>query len=139
MTITTVRQGVPTTGLPEISHIDDAECHRFQASVELIGKRWSSGIVLAVARGAHRFSEITAMVPGLSDRLLAQRLRELEAAGLLEREVIASTPVQVRYRLTAKGSDLLQSLQPLVMWGQRWVGPNRTVDAGSGTGLTPQR
>jgi DNA-binding HxlR family transcriptional regulator len=104
----------------DIQHIDDAECRRFQSSLELVGRRWSSGILLAVARGASRFSEIVATVPGLSDRLLAQRLKELDSAGLLEREVVATTPVQVRYRLTARGDDLMRSLQPLVGWGQRW-------------------
>ncbi|MET0990601.1 MAG: helix-turn-helix domain-containing protein [Glaciihabitans sp.] len=104
----------------DLHHIDDEECHRFQSSVELIGKRWSSGIMLAIARGAHRFTEIIAVVPGLSDRLLAQRIKELEAAGMLERIVISSTPVQVRYRLTERGSDLLASLQPLMAWAQRW-------------------
>jgi DNA-binding HxlR family transcriptional regulator len=55
--------------------------------------------------------------------LLAQRLKELEASGLVQREVIASTPVQVRYSLTEAGSDLLDSLQPLAAWGQRWGTP----------------
>lgn len=88
--------------------------------LELVGKRWSSSILLSITRGAHRFSEIIAMVPGLSDRLLAQRLRELEAEDLIEREVIATTPVQVRYHLTERGHDLMSSLQPLVSYGQRW-------------------
>jgi DNA-binding HxlR family transcriptional regulator len=114
-----------TSHAVDIQHIDDAECRRFLSSVELVGRRWSSGVLLAMARGASRFSEIIASVPGLSDRLLAQRLKELEAAGLLEREVIASTPVQVRYALTASGTDLIESLQPLVGWGQRWGTPER--------------
>ncbi|WP_382304148.1 winged helix-turn-helix transcriptional regulator [Herbiconiux sp. UC225_62] len=104
-------------------HIDDAECRRFTASVELVGKRWSSGILLAIAQGASRFSDIVASVVGLSDRLLAQRLKELERSGLVSRSVVATTPVQVRYALTPRGSDLLQSLQPLVSWGQRWGTP----------------
>ena len=104
-------------------HIDERECVLFQSSVELVGRRWNSGILLALSRGKTRFSEIIAAVPGLSDRLLAQRLRELETAGLLARDVVASTPVQVRYRLTPRGDDLLRSLQPLVAWGQRWVDP----------------
>jgi DNA-binding HxlR family transcriptional regulator len=104
----------------DIQHIDDEECRRFQSSVELIGKRWSSGILMAVARGATRFSDIIAAVPGLSDRLLSQRAKELELQGLLERQVIASTPVQVRYLLTSRGLDLMKSLQPLVAYGQRW-------------------
>jgi DNA-binding HxlR family transcriptional regulator len=106
----------------DIQHIDDDECRRFQSSVELVGKRWSSGILMAVARGATRFSDIIAAVPGLSDRLLSQRAKELELQGLLERQVIASTPVQVRYQLTARGLDLMKSLQPLIAYGQRWDG-----------------
>lgn len=123
--MSTTQQSAKTanTGIlaPDIHTIDDAECRRFLSSVELVGKRWNSGILLAIARGAVRFSDIVAGVDGLSDRLLAQRLKELEGAGLLTREVIASTPVQVRYELTARGADLLGSLQPLVGWGQRWT------------------
>ncbi|WP_291043992.1 helix-turn-helix domain-containing protein [Herbiconiux sp.] len=115
---------VPTSSsasTPIWHHIDDAECRRFQASVELVGKRWSSGILLAVAQGSSRFSEIVATVTGLSDRLASQRLKELEEAGLVHREVIATTPVQIHYSLTDRGADLMKSLQPLVWWGQRWA------------------
>ena len=103
-------------------HIDDDQCRLFQASMELIGRRWSSAILLAVARGARRFSEILASVPGLSDRMLAQRLKELDAAGLLIRRVVPTMPVQVTYELTPGGSELMTSLQPLVRWGLRWHG-----------------
>ena len=106
----------------EWKHIDDLQCRLFQASVELIGRRWSSAILLAVARGARRFSEIRGCVPGLSDRMLAQRLRELSAAGILARDVVPSTPVQVTYRLTPRGHELMAALQPLVRWGLRWRG-----------------
>lgn len=110
---------IPQTLAP-LRHINDDECRRFQGSVELVGKRWSSGILLAVWQGASRFSEIVARVDGLSDRMLAQRARELEAAGLLARQVIATTPVQIRYEITERGADLLQALQPVVEWEQRW-------------------
>ena len=108
------------TSQTSIQHLDDDECRRFTGTVELIGKRWSASILVAIARDAHRFSEILNAVSGLSDRLLAQRLRELEAAALLSREVIPSTPVQVRYYLTDSGADLLRALEPVVGWGQRW-------------------
>ena len=103
-----------------LRHINDDDCRRFQSSVELVGKRWSSGILLAVGQGASRFSEIIARVDGLSDRMLAQRAKELESAGLLAREVIPTTPVQIRYTLSERGEDLLRSLQPVVEWEQRW-------------------
>jgi DNA-binding HxlR family transcriptional regulator len=101
-------------------HIDDALCRSFQVSLELVGKRWSSGILMALNLGATRFSEIAAAVDGLSDRMLSQRMKELEAADLVAREVIATTPVQVRYRLTERGADLMESLAPIVTWGVRW-------------------
>jgi DNA-binding HxlR family transcriptional regulator len=113
----------------QLQHIDDDQCRSFQASVELVGRRWSSGILLAVARGATRFSEIVDAVPGLSDRMLAQRVRELETAGLLVRTVVGTTPVQVRYRLSDSGDDLMRSLQPLVAWGLRWHDPAHSAPA----------
>jgi DNA-binding HxlR family transcriptional regulator len=104
--------------------IDDDECRRAAAIVERVGRRWNSGILLALARGASRFTEIVAQVDGLSDRMLAARLKELEQIGLIDRTVEPTTPVSVRYRLTARGQDLLASLQPLVAYGQRWeTGP----------------
>ncbi len=103
-----------------LRHINDDECRHFQGAIELIGKRWSGGILLAVWQGSTRFSEIVARVDGLSDRMLAQRAKELEAAGLLAREVIPTTPVQIRYELTERGEDLLRSLQPVVDWELRW-------------------
>lgn len=100
--------------------IDDDQCRRATSVVELVGRRWSSAILLALARGAERFGEVLALVSGLSDRMLAVRLRELEHAGLVDRVVEPTTPVTIRYRLTARGRDLLASLQPLVRYGQRW-------------------
>jgi DNA-binding HxlR family transcriptional regulator len=100
--------------------IDDEECRRAAAIVERVGRRWNSSILLAVARGASRFTEIVARVDGLSDRMLAARLKELEQIGLIDRIVEPTIPVSVRYRLTARGQDLLASLQPLVAYGQRW-------------------
>ncbi len=101
-------------------HIDDEECRRFSGALELVGRKWSSGILLALARGASRFSEVIAAVEGLSDRLLAARLKELERTGLVIRSVESTTPVTVRYALTRRGQDLMASLEPLVLYGQRW-------------------
>ncbi|BDZ44884.1 winged helix-turn-helix transcriptional regulator [Naasia aerilata] len=100
--------------------VDDEQCRRATSIVELLGHRWSSGILLAISRGATRFSEIVATVHGLSDRLAAVRLRELEHAGLIDRTVTPTTPVSVRYALSPRGRDLLAALQPLQEYGQRW-------------------
>ena len=90
--------------------------------MELIGQRWNSGILLALGRGATRFTEILASVEGISDRMLSKRLRELQIAGLVERSIIPSTPVQVRYGLSERGRSLLAAIQPLVAWGQTSAG-----------------
>ena len=70
-------------------------CPHFHAAIELIGKRWTGAIVSALTEGPLRFGELAKAVPGLSDRLLSQRLRELEDAGVVERDVEPGTPVRV--------------------------------------------
>jgi DNA-binding HxlR family transcriptional regulator len=100
--------------------IDDERCRRTTDILEFVGRRWVSGIMLALARGASRFTEITARVEGLSARMLAVRLRELEHAGLVDRVVEPTMPVSVRYVLTSRGRELLGAMQPLVAYGERW-------------------
>ncbi len=102
---------------PGFEHIDDELCRSFQVNLELVGRKWNSGILLAGVRGAVRFSEYRALVMGVSDRLLAQRFKELETAGLMDRRVIPTTPVSIEYRPTERGRELLRSLQPLITWG----------------------
>lgn len=108
--------------------INDDECRRAVAIVERVGRRWNSAILLALARGATRFSEVTARVEGLSERMLALRLRELEQMGLVDRLVEPTTPVSVRYRLTARGQELVAALQPLARYGLRWESPHPAAD-----------
>lgn len=94
-------------------HIDDELCRSFLVQVEVVGRKWNSAILLAGVRGARRFSEYREAVAGISDRLLAQRFRELEAEGLITRSVTPTTPVLVRYEPTEYGRELLRALQPL--------------------------
>jgi len=107
------------TSLPAspYDHIDDELCRSFTVHLEIVGRKWNSGILLAGMRGATRFSEFRAMVAGISDRLLSQRLRELEFEGFLERTVTPTTPVLVEYHLTEHGRSLMIALQPLAKWG----------------------
>jgi DNA-binding HxlR family transcriptional regulator len=100
--------------------VDDDECRQAAEILEIVGKRWSSGILLAMARGAERFTDIVATVRDLSARMLAVRLRELEQAGLVDRVIIPTMPVSIRYQLTAQGRDLLTSLQPIAGYTHRW-------------------
>lgn len=98
-------------------------CPRYHRAVELIGRRWTGAIVaIMLAEDAScRFSELRSAVPGLSDRVLSQRLRELEAEHLVEREVHPGPPVRVAYALTTKGRDLAPVVEALERWGQRWM------------------
>lgn len=99
-------------------------CPHFHAAIELIGKRWTGAILCALTEGPLRFGELARAVPGLSDRLLSQRLRELEDEGLVERAVESATPVRVTYSLTEKGAGLGPAIGELKQWARRW---NRTT------------
>ncbi len=92
-------------------------------AVELVGKRWSGAIisVLLQQRAPMRFSDVRAAVPQLSDRLLSERMKELEARGLVERHVHAEAPVRVDYELTTMGRDLAPAMRELRRWGQRYL------------------
>ena len=95
-------------------------CPHFHAAIEMVGKRWSGAILSTLSEGSCRFGELGNGVPGMSDRLLSQRLRELEAEGLIERKVEPGAPVRVSYSLTQKGADLDPALRELKAWGRRW-------------------
>jgi DNA-binding HxlR family transcriptional regulator len=99
---------------------ESAVCPHFHAAIELIGKRWTGAIVCALTERPMRFGELGKVVPGLSDRLLSQRLRELEEEGLVEREVEAGTPVRVTYSLTEVGCALGPAIDELRSWAQIW-------------------
>jgi DNA-binding HxlR family transcriptional regulator len=95
-------------------------CPHFHEAIELIGKRWTGAIVCALTERPMRFGELAKAVPGLSDRLLSQRLRELEDEGLVQREVEAGSPVRVTYSLTAMGQELDPAIRELRIWARRW-------------------
>jgi len=96
-------------------------CDRFHTAIELIGGRWTGSVLRALFTGSHRFADIKAAVPNLSDTMLSQRLRELEAAGIVERRVIASSPVRVEYQLTQMGRELEPVLDAVIVWSHRWI------------------
>ena len=96
-------------------------CPHFHGAVELIGRRWTGAILYALAdEGPLRFAELKECVPGMSDRLLSTRLKELEAAGLVRREVQQGRGLRVSYELTSKGDSLKPVMGSLQAWAQRW-------------------
>jgi len=106
---TPVQEGVPAR-----------VCPHFHEAIELIGKRWTGAIVCTLTERSMRYAELGKAIPGLSDRLLSQRLRELEEEGLVEREVEAGTPVRVVYSLTDAGRELDPAIRELKAWAKRW-------------------
>jgi DNA-binding HxlR family transcriptional regulator len=95
-------------------------CPHFHAAVELVGKRWAGAILWCLCERPHYFAELAEAIPGVSDRLLSQRLRELEAEGLVERSVHAGAPARVSYALSAKGEELEPAIRELHRWAARW-------------------
>ena len=85
-------------------------CTKYHSAVELIGKRWTGAILFVLMDGPLRFSEIKLLVPDLSDRLLSERLKELETVEIVERRTHDGSGVRVDYALTAKGA----ALEPVV-------------------------
>jgi len=96
-------------------------CSAYHQAVELIGKRWTGAIVFVLLDGPLRFSEVKVLVPDLSDRLLSERMKELEAEGIVERRVIEEMPVRVQYGLTAKGRALEPAVRSLKVWARSWL------------------
>ncbi len=103
--------------------VTPACCPHFHSAVELVGKRWTGAIlyVLLQADGPLRFSEIAHAVPDLSDRLLSERMKELERRKIVKRHVAATSPVRVEYELTARGRELDSTLAELKRWADRWL------------------
>jgi DNA-binding HxlR family transcriptional regulator len=95
-------------------------CPAYHHAVELIGRRWTGAILRALLADVRRFNDIAAAIPGLSDRMLAERLRELEAEGVVVRTVIPESPVRVEYNLTRKGRDLEAVVHAVAEWVNTW-------------------
>ena len=96
-------------------------CALYHRAVELVGKRWSGAILLVLMEGPLRFSEVRQLVPEISDRLLSERLKELEAEGIVERRVHEGSPVRVEYALTDKGRALEPTVRSLKSWAHSWL------------------
>ncbi len=97
-----------------------AFCPAYRRAMELIGRRWTGAILRVLLSGATRFSDVTAAVPGLSDRLLSERLKELKAEGIVTRDVTPAIPVRIDYRLTEKGRALHEVIVAVSTWAETW-------------------
>ena len=98
-------------------------CSQFHRAVELIGSRWTGTIINALMNGPARFAALRAEVTDISDRMLSERLRVLEAEGIVARNVIPETPVRIEYELTEKGLALEKALRAIGAWAAEWATP----------------
>lgn len=106
-------------------------CQHFQRAAELIGRRWNPQLVRMLLSGAVRYTDLKVGIPQISDHLLSERLKELEADGIVSREVTPSTPVRIEYRLTERGQDLAGVIGELGAWAERWTGEREPASRSS--------
>ncbi len=104
------------------AHSRPACCPLYHEAVELIGRRWTGAIVaVLMQRDALRFTEIAQAVPHMSDRLLSERLKDLEARGMVARDVQAGPQPRITYSLTPMGRSLEPAVAELSTWARRWL------------------
>lgn len=104
-------------------------CPRFHRASELIGRRWTGAIIFVLLRSRCRFATLREAIPDITDRMLSERLQELEREGVVERTVIPDTPVRVEYELTRKGRALAAAVDAIAHWADRWLAPDCSGDA----------
>src|SRR5437016_9354096 len=110
-------------------------CSRFHQAIELIGRRWTGAIVFLLLKGPSRFTSLSEAIPDITDRMLSERLQELEREGIVERTVVPATPVRVEYSLTKKGRELSVAFEAIGAWATKWVAeePKRARHARTGS------
>jgi len=113
-------QAIVEEGEQDLSRRESC-CSAYHQAIELIGKRWTGAILFVLMDGPLRFSEVKVLVPDISDRLLSERLKELERRGIVHRSVIDGMPVRVEYRLTRKGRALEPAVRSLKVWARSWL------------------
>lgn len=95
----------------------------FHRVAEVLHCKWTLAVLDAIDRGARRPTEIRGALPGLSDKVLAERLRKLERYGILEREAFAEIPPRVEYTITPQGAELASLVRRIADFADRWASP----------------
>ncbi|MGM0852099.1 MAG: winged helix-turn-helix transcriptional regulator [Bacillota bacterium] len=96
-------------------------CPKYAAAFELLGKRWIGIIIKVLLEGTCRFKDLNAEIPNISQKVLTDRLKELEENGIVYREVLDEKPVKVLYSLTKKGRELEPVVEAVQGWAVKWV------------------
>jgi DNA-binding HxlR family transcriptional regulator len=116
-----------------------ALCPRFHRASELIGRRWTGPIIFVLLKARCRFATLRGAIPDITDRMLSERLQELEHEGIVERNVIPATPVRVEYALTQKGRALARAIDAITAWAEKWIELDESPAAESLPSRTRQR
>lgn len=104
------------------AHLVPELCTRFHTASELIGRRWTGAIIFVLLKARCRFATLREAIPEITDRMLSERLQELEAEGIVARTVIPESPVRVEYELTRKGRALSTTIEAIADWAHKWGG-----------------
>ena len=89
--------------------------------LDIIGGKWAMPVIYILSKGKMRFKELERTVEGINTRMLVKELKNMEANGIVKREVFATVPPTVEYTLTSKGEKLLPSIVSLHNWGQEFT------------------
>ncbi|WP_096436249.1 winged helix-turn-helix transcriptional regulator [Alteribacter populi] len=96
-------------------------CPKFESAFQLLGKRWNGLIIRVLLNGPKRFREISSVIPNMSDKMLVERLKQLENEGVVKRDVYPETPVRIEYVLTDKGRALEPAMDAFQSWAEHWM------------------
>jgi DNA-binding HxlR family transcriptional regulator len=97
-----------------------ALCAQFHRAIELIGRRWTGAMIFVLLKSRCRFATLRDAIPDITDRMLSDRIQELEEEGIIERTVVPETPVRVEYALTRKGRALGAAINAVTEWAHKW-------------------
>ncbi|MEO7273223.1 MAG: helix-turn-helix domain-containing protein [Vicinamibacterales bacterium] len=100
-----------------------ALCAQFHRAAELIGRRWTGAIIFVLLAADCRFATLRDAIPDITDRMLSERLQELEQEGIVARTVFPETPVRVEYSLTKKGKGLMVAFNAIADWAHKFGAP----------------
>jgi len=96
-------------------------CPKYESAAELLGKKWTGLIIRVLLGGPKRFKDIKEQIPEMSDKMLTDRMKELESLGILTRTVYPEMPVRIEYELTEKGRNLEEVILSIQTWGENWM------------------
>ncbi len=96
-------------------------CPKYEHAIELLGKRWTGLIIRVLLDGPKRFKDIKAQIPDMSDRILTERMKELEHQSIVTRSVFPEKPVRIEYSLTEKGLALEPVIKSIQTWSEKWT------------------